>query len=213
MRKHQEEAHEGAAPKFCMRVVKTYKSALSRQIGEAVRIKRRGGAGCILNSKSEFDRCQIPRLIIEEQDEEKLKKNEEEEEQEMERLSSSLEEQTNIWGEKKMLEREQADRLEGSRLSRIVQKSTSSKREPGGTLSTGAGAEYRKEKRRKLKHRLEEEHWGEKIQGEQALQQDPPTIWEQASKQDLPPIWELSPPKEQRLHPPKMSIPAYKCTQ
>ena len=38
--KHQVEAHEGAAPKFYMRVVKYYKSALSRQIGEAVRIRR-----------------------------------------------------------------------------------------------------------------------------------------------------------------------------
>ena len=63
-----------------MRVVKNYRSALSRQIGEAVRIRRRGGAGCILNSKSEFDRCQIPRLIIEEQDEETVKKRKEEEE-------------------------------------------------------------------------------------------------------------------------------------
>ena len=42
MRKHQEEAHGGANPKFCMRVVKSFRSALSRQIGEAVRIRRRG---------------------------------------------------------------------------------------------------------------------------------------------------------------------------
>ena len=156
MRKHQEEAHDGAAPKFCMRVVKSYKSALSRQIGEAVRIRRRGGAGCILNSKSEFDRCQIPRLTIEEQDEEKLKKRKEEEEQEMEKILSSLEEQTNMWGEKKLREREQADKLEGSRLTRILERSTSTKREPGSTLSTGAGAQNNK--RKKLKHKVEEEH-------------------------------------------------------
>ena len=56
-RKHQEEFHKGEAPRFYMRVVNFYKTALSRQIGEAVRIDRRGGAGNILNSKSEYDRC------------------------------------------------------------------------------------------------------------------------------------------------------------
>ena len=40
--KHQQDIHQGAEPKFFMRVVRNYKSALSRQIGEAVRIRRRG---------------------------------------------------------------------------------------------------------------------------------------------------------------------------
>ena len=206
MRKHQEEAHEGAAPKFCMRVVKSYKSALSRQIGEAVRIRRRGGAGCILNSKSEFDRCQIPRLTIEEQDEEKLKKRKEEEEQEMEKILSSLEEQTNMWGEKKLREREQADKLEGSRLTRILERSTSTKREPGSTLSTGAGAQSKR--RKKLKHKVEEEDWGGEAQEqEQVTQPDQAAIWEltppkeQVTQPDQAAIWELTPPKEQRIHP------------
>ena len=52
-----------------MRVVKHYKTPLSRQIGEAVRIRRRGGEGSILNSKAEYSRCRIPRLVIEETDE------------------------------------------------------------------------------------------------------------------------------------------------
>ena len=45
--------------------VQFYRAYLSCQIGEAVRIRRRGGAGSILNSKSEDDRCKIPRLILE----------------------------------------------------------------------------------------------------------------------------------------------------
>ena len=67
IRRHQEAEHGGdGAPKFIMRVVKFSKTALSRQIGEAVRIGRRGGAGRILNSKSEYNRWKIPRLVIEE---------------------------------------------------------------------------------------------------------------------------------------------------
>ena len=74
IRKHQEADHGGDdSPQFMMRVVKHYKTALSRQVGEAVRIRRRGGAGSILNSKAEFNRCRIPRLAIEEIDEEQLK--------------------------------------------------------------------------------------------------------------------------------------------
>ena len=74
IRKHQETDHGGdGSPEFMMRVVGYYKSALSRQIGEAVRIGRRGGAGMVLNSKSEFNRCRIPRLIIEEIDEEQIR--------------------------------------------------------------------------------------------------------------------------------------------
>ena len=48
----------------------------SRQVGEAVRIRRRGGAGSILNSKTEYDRCRIPRLVVQEEDEEEIAKKE-----------------------------------------------------------------------------------------------------------------------------------------
>ena len=48
--------------KFVVSAVNYYKSALVRQIGEALHIRRRGGVGSILNSKSEFDRCKIPSM-------------------------------------------------------------------------------------------------------------------------------------------------------
>ena len=56
---HQEQAHSlEEEPKFIMRVVKTsYRTALSRQIGESVRIRSRGGEGGILNSKDENSRA------------------------------------------------------------------------------------------------------------------------------------------------------------
>ena len=46
---------------FLMKVVGYHKTALARQCGEAVRILKRG---IVLNSKSEFSRCQIQRLSL-----------------------------------------------------------------------------------------------------------------------------------------------------
>ena len=50
--KHQELQHGGAPPKFVMRLVSRAKTALERQTKEAVRIRRRGGEGAILNSNT-----------------------------------------------------------------------------------------------------------------------------------------------------------------
>ena len=38
-------------------------------MSKAVRIRRRGGEGAVLNSKAEFNRCYIPRLRLEEKEE------------------------------------------------------------------------------------------------------------------------------------------------
>ena len=56
--------HHGAEgePEFIMKVVKFYRTALSRQVAEAVRIKRRGE---VLNSRTEYNRCSIQRLTLE----------------------------------------------------------------------------------------------------------------------------------------------------
>ena len=45
MRKHQLILHEGGTAKFVLRMVGSYRTALSRQISEAVRIRRRGELG------------------------------------------------------------------------------------------------------------------------------------------------------------------------
>ena len=124
--KHQVDVHGGAPPKFYMRVVRFYKTALSRQIGEAVRIRRRGGGGSILNSKAEFDRCRIPRLVVEAQDQEEVKAMEEQERQEVQEL---LREQEEEWGSQRLLEREQLDRAHRSQITKITQRSTAEKRE------------------------------------------------------------------------------------
>ena len=51
-------------PKYMMKVVQFHRSALSRQVGEAIRIQRRGGE-MTLNSKTEYNRCRLTRLSLE----------------------------------------------------------------------------------------------------------------------------------------------------
>ena len=58
--KHQWLKHGGEQADFILRVVGSRKTALSRQISEAVRIRRREGEGEILNSRSEYNRSHIP---------------------------------------------------------------------------------------------------------------------------------------------------------
>ena len=61
--KHHLVHHEGQGePDMIFKVVGNYRSALSRQINEAVRIKNRGILA--LNSKGEYDRCKIHRLTV-----------------------------------------------------------------------------------------------------------------------------------------------------
>ena len=55
--------------KFGFRVKKKFNTALERQVGEAVAIlleKEKGTS--LLNSKSEFSRCTLPRLTIDNKD-------------------------------------------------------------------------------------------------------------------------------------------------
>ena len=60
MVQHSEEAHNGENNHtFKFRVVRSFRSALDRQIGEAIRIEMRGS---VLNRRGEFNRCSLTRL-------------------------------------------------------------------------------------------------------------------------------------------------------
>ena len=50
-------------PAFRFRIIGKFKDCLSRQIAEAVRLSLRPNS---LNSKGEYGRCVIPRLVVEE---------------------------------------------------------------------------------------------------------------------------------------------------
>ena len=65
MYKHLTEAHPGCEPedvKFGMTVIRQHKSAFSRQVQEACLIFLAGNN--VMNSKSQYNRCQIPRLSV-----------------------------------------------------------------------------------------------------------------------------------------------------
>ena len=69
MIRYQALEHEVEPPEFLFKIVSSHRTALNRQIREAIRIRRRDEAGSILNSKAEYTRCHIPRLVVEEEDE------------------------------------------------------------------------------------------------------------------------------------------------
>ena len=50
------------SPKFRFKIIQTFQDPLSRQLAEAVRLDLRGEN--ILNSRSEYSRCKVPRLIV-----------------------------------------------------------------------------------------------------------------------------------------------------
>ena len=148
--KHQELQHKGAAPpKFVMRVIGAARTALERQTREAVRIRRRGGEGAILNSKAEFNRCYIPRLRLEEQDIEKLER---EEQLEITNVNEQLDGDVQEWEQGKNRERELNNRKYSKNLGRSS-KSVQEKHQR---------EEQSKEQRRKRrKYELVEPGWGE----------------------------------------------------
>ena len=70
MVKHWVAAHPGhTKPLFHPYVIGQYKSALSRQVAEAVRIEKRGN---VLNSVGAFNRCKLTRLVIDSEWEKKV---------------------------------------------------------------------------------------------------------------------------------------------
>ena len=52
-------------PPFHIKVVSSFKDSMTRQISESVRIDLRGGG--ILNSKTEYSSCRLPRLVIDQE--------------------------------------------------------------------------------------------------------------------------------------------------
>ena len=105
--KHQKLEHPGEnQPSFLRWSVTTRR--LERQIKEAVRVRRGGGAGSILNSRGEFNRCHIPRLIVEPEDEESKTTRIAEEQRKAEELIRNLEYEEVRWRSRKTREQELA---------------------------------------------------------------------------------------------------------
>ena len=132
-------------PEFIMKVVGHHSTAFSRQVGEAVR-KGRRGAGSLLNSRSEFNRCSIVGLTLE-QEEYKT-----EEDQQSESMEGATED---MWEGRMLQRREESDRAKRRELGRPDCTTTASKRREDGARE----GRIRPTKRRK--HETLGEDWGE----------------------------------------------------
>ena len=128
MEKHQSMEHKGEPPDFIFKVISNHRTALNRQVREAVRIRRRGGAGQILNSKAEYNRCHIPRLTIEKEDEDDRKLRLEKEKAEKDEITMTLKDMDSTWELRKDQERERAEkkrsRQEDQEQEDVVKKRT-----------------------------------------------------------------------------------------
>ena len=117
---------------------------------EAVRIRRRGGAGEILNSKAEFNRCHITRLVVEEEDDESRIQREENERLEDEELGRTLEDMDLTWEQRKDRQRILAERKRGR-----------NKDVEDENLEDGVA----RKKRRRMVYTKLEDNWGEDEEG------------------------------------------------
>ena len=72
--KHWELVHgrEGY-PDIKFKLIRSYQDALSRQVGESVRVGMRGK---VMNSKTVYSRCSLPRLVVDKGWEERRKEKE-----------------------------------------------------------------------------------------------------------------------------------------
>ena len=175
MHKHHQLHHGGEQPppKFIMKVVTFPRSALARQVGEAIRIRKRGGEGGVLNSKAEYNRSYIPRLQIEN------KADEEAREQDNERVDSMI---------KEALARNHGDWVEERTNARKGELGRTKKTDPTKRTSIMEDDWENKNPRRrkKLKYMVVAEGWGSDMGG-QVPPPPPPTPPEgQAHDPDQP---------------------------
>ena len=138
-----------------VRAVQYHKSALNRQLGEAIRIRRRGGQGCILNSKAEFDRCRIPRLTLDAKEEELNKLSEKQEEEKLHEVLEYLDEEEESWGAKKSTARDNELKVRSQELGPATKCGSKKREKP--VNSKGARS-------KKLKYAVLNEDWGKEQQ-------------------------------------------------
>ena len=201
--KHHVLHHGGqGTPSFHLRPVRFFRSALTRQVAEAVRI-RRWGEGVVLNSKSEYNRCQLGRLTLGEEKSVSTSISTPNdrtlaptttptssaegriEEEEQEDITSQ---EVRNWESSRAKERRIQEIKDNIDLERGITKSPSRKRiQIQDNKDCGEGSKRRK---RKFKYPILEEDWGEKEddQNQETKSKDDP--------ESLP--LSLTTPKEQR---------------
>ena len=155
--KHQLMEHNGEQAHFTIRVVGSQRSALRRQVGEVVRIRRRGGEGNRLNSRAKYNRSHIPRIQVE--DREEVAKREEQMKKRREESDKEFSMEQNKWEQEKTREkakeRKEAVRSLGSNSEKTT-KGRRSKRQ----VEMGSQDVRLKGSKRQRKYSLLRKDWG-----------------------------------------------------
>ena len=164
--KHHVIHHGGVGePSFHLRPVRFFKTALSRQISEAVWIQM-WGEERILNSRAEFNRCKIGRLTIgEEEDETKWRKMEQtgvgEEEEDLDQNKRSIKAwEKNVTQERRTQELKSTGRLERGLLTPPARKRLGEREDGADTMDSSLESSTSKKVRKKFKYPLLT-NWGE----------------------------------------------------
>ena len=110
-----------------------------------------------MNSRSEFNRCHIPRLVVEMEEEGAKKEREAREQKELEELLHSMEQADITWEERKRLSKE------------LTKKKRRRETDRGGEGSKDYFVEN-EGRRKKLRYSRVEEGWGEPIEEEGELE-------------------------------------------
>ena len=169
MWKHRVLHHQGEETPFTLKAVGFFKTALSRQTAEAVRIRRRGGEGAILNSKAEYNRCFIPRLTVLSED--VVKEMEEEEDKLEMELNEEITKNQDDWEDRRV-------EVKTREILSDLESSKEPKKRPGGGYQG-------KRKIRKLNYSLMEDDWGEsRNQGRRPGNQEDPASTPEDSQQN-----------------------------
>ena len=158
MVKHYFSVHEGENPEemeFHMRIIKTHRSAFNRQISESVEIQNQKKDHVILNSKSEYNRCALPRLTARVGEEkfsllEKRKREDKEAEKDLERKIRNLKVKNSQNRREQLTSREQPAekrrRLNKKEYMRVLQEKKEAKKRENESMDTNGEKEQEQEK-------------------------------------------------------------------
>ena len=149
------------------RAVKFYSMELGRQIGEATRIWRRG-ASSLLNSKGEYNRCRITRLMLEESEGSK----EEQKEQDGEVEIAEIMREGARWEREKAMIRELESKKEHGKQIGVLDTIKEVKKRRRELVWEQGNSKKNKKKRQFSRVG---KHWGEEEEKEQITLNKP--IW------------------------------------
>ena len=132
MYKHWENCHpDGTQPAFKIKTIAKFKDCLTRQLAESVRIQLREE---VLNSKSEYSRCHVHRLVIEKNEQEEKKQEEKRLKRKIEEEKTILEEEQVVWGMENYRKRVETSGTQNKKKSKKLKRDKTEEFDWGSSL-------------------------------------------------------------------------------